>query len=44
MKFCSSPFAKFDWNNFDEWVEDRERKLQEEGKVIRYDEALKTML
>lgn len=31
-----------DWNNFDEWVEDRERKLQEDGKlfiawgVIRY--------
>lgn len=24
-----------DWNNFDEWVEDRERKLQEGWKVIR---------
>ena len=29
-----------DWNNFDEWVEDRQRKLQAGGKlfkaVIRY--------
>lgn len=23
-----------DWNNFDEWVEDRERKLQEGWKVM----------
>ena len=23
-----------DWNNFDEWVEDRERKLQEGGKLF----------
>ncbi len=22
-----------DWNNFDEWVEDRERKLQPGGKL-----------
>ena len=24
-----------DWNNFDEWVEDRQRKLQAGGKLFK---------